>query len=223
MEARGGAARQGVVQSAILGAASMPETPPPRPSDTGERLAVYAGVFDPPTLAHLEIVETALRLFDRLVVLVSFNPDKPSAMFSVEERVAMIEASLTAEQRRWVQVQAYPGLIAPYAERLGACALVRGMRPVTDPDYEIALSLMNAKLAPSLPTVLLVAKADSVYLSSTFVRQTASLDGLIVPGTVTAPVERALRARFGNRAALRASAEPPEMDDDGRQDGAEAL
>jgi pantetheine-phosphate adenylyltransferase len=165
---------------------------------------MYAGVFDPPTVAHLEIIETALRLFDRLVVVVAVNPSKAQTMFTTEERVELLRASLPEAFRPYVEVEAYDGLIAPYAERRGACALVRGMRPVSDPDYEIAYSLMNAKLAPSLPTVLLVARADHVYLSSTFVRDTALMDGRIVPGTVPAPVEEALRARVGQRAELRA-------------------
>jgi pantetheine-phosphate adenylyltransferase len=168
------------------------------------RIAVYAGVFDPPTLAHLEIIETALRLFDRLVVVVAVNPSKAQTMFTTEERVMLLRASLPEAMRPNVEVEAYDGLIAPYAESRGACALVRGMRPVSDPDYEIAYSLMNAKLAPSLPTVLLVARADHVYLSSTFVRDSALMDGLIVPGTVPPPVEEALRARVGRRAAFRA-------------------
>ncbi len=160
------------------------------------RIALYAGVFDPPTLAHLEIVETALGLFDRLVVVVGVNPSKAQTMFSAEERVALLTASLSASHRQRVEVMTHEGLTAPLAERLGACALVRGMRPVTDPDYEIALSLMNAKLAPSIPTVLLVARADHVYLSSTFVRDTARLGGIIVPGSVSAPVAQALRRFF---------------------------
>lgn len=165
-----------------------------------ERLAVYPGVFDPPTLAHLALIAAALGLFDRLVVVVAINPRKPVAVFTPEERVALLRESLEAlpvGQRTRVDVQAYAGVIAPFAQRLGASALVRGMRPVTDPEVEIAQALMNAKLAPALPTVLLVAPAEYVYLSSTFVRDLAQLEGLIVPGTVPPPVERALRARFG--------------------------
>jgi pantetheine-phosphate adenylyltransferase len=96
-----------------------------------------------------------------------------------------------------VEVRAYAGVVAPYAERPGACALVRGMRPVTDPEVELAQALINAKLAPRLPTVRLVAPAEYVYLSSTFVRDLARLEGLIAPGTVPPPVARARRARFG--------------------------
>src|SRR6266851_3752726 len=184
--------------------------------DRTPRLAVYAGVFDPPTMAHLEIIGSALRIFDELVVVVGFNPNKPGALFSPEERVRMIEASLADEMRHRVRVTAYAGLTAPYAESLGACALVRGMRPYADADSEIALALMNERLAPRLPTVLLVASAKNVYLSSTFVRETATLGGIIVPGSVSPAVEEALRERFGaqlaggKRAALPGSDNSPQ-------------
>jgi pantetheine-phosphate adenylyltransferase len=169
-------------------AAAHPLSAVPQP-----RMAVYAGVFDPPTMAHLEMFETALRVFDRLTVIVAFNPHKAPALFPAEERVRLIEESLSAEIRPRVQVVAYSGLVAPYAETIGACALVRGMRPYSDPDAEIALALMNQKLAPTLPTMLLVTSARYVHLSSSFVRETALVGGLIVPGTVSPPVEQALR------------------------------
>ena len=162
------------------------------------RIAVYPGVFDPPTLAHLEIVETALALFDRVIVVVAFNPGKPRALFTPEERVELMRESLSEAMRPYVEVEAYPGLIAPYAESRGACALVRGMRPYADADAEIALALMNQKLAPTIPTLLLVTSARNVYLSSTFVRDTATLGRLIVPGSVPPPVEAALRRRFSS-------------------------
>jgi pantetheine-phosphate adenylyltransferase len=162
------------------------------------RLAVYAGVFDPPTMAHLEIIESALRIFDELVVVVAVNPNKSGALFSPEERVSLLEASLTDDMQPCVRVTAYAGLTAPFAQSLGACALVRGMRPYGDADAEIGLALMNQRLAPTLPTVLLVASAKNVYLSSTFVRETATMGGLIVPDSVSLAVEEALRKRFGH-------------------------
>src|ERR1051326_9164627 len=158
-------------------------------------------------MAHLELIETALRIFDELVVVVGFNPNKASALFTPEERVQMLEASLEPAQRKVVRVTAYAGLTAPFAESLGACALVRGMRPYADADAEIALALMNQKLAPSVPTVLLVASAKNVYLSSSFVRETATLGGMIVPGSVSPAVEAALRERFGAQLASRDSVE----------------
>jgi pantetheine-phosphate adenylyltransferase len=170
---------------------------PPRP-ERPPRLAVYAGVFDPPTLAHLEIVESALNIFDRLLIVVAFNPSKQRALFTPEERVELFRASLTEGMQPYVEVEAHSGLTAKYAESRGACALVRGMRPYADADAEIALALMNQKLAPHIPTLLLVTSARNVYLSSTFVRDTATLGRLIVPGSVPAPVEEALRRRFAD-------------------------
>jgi len=157
---------------------------------------VYAGVFDPPTNAHLEIIEKALLVFDELVVVVAFNPNKSTALFTAEERVAMLEASLTPEMRKVVRVSAYSGLTAPFADSLGACALVRGMRPYADADSEIALAFMNERLSPHLPTMLLLTSAKNVWLSSTFVREAATLGRMIVPGAVPPPVEEALRKRF---------------------------
>ena len=165
-------------------------------TDPARRLAVYAGVFDPPTMAHLEIIERSLLLFDDVVVVVGFNVNKAAALFTPEERVAMLEASLSPAMRSRVRVTSYSGLIAPYAENLGACALVRGMRPYADADAETALALMNERLVPNLPTVLLFTSAKNVYLSSTFVRETATLGGMVVSGAVPAPVEEALRKRF---------------------------
>src|SRR4051812_24357482 len=111
--------------------------------DQTPRIAVYAGVFDPPTMAHLEIIDSALRIFDELVVVIAFNPNKAGAIFSPEDRVQMLDASLSDEMRPRVRVVAFAGLIAPYAESVGACALVRGMRPYADADAEIGLALMN--------------------------------------------------------------------------------
>jgi pantetheine-phosphate adenylyltransferase len=179
--------------------------------DRKPRLAVYAGAFDPPTIAHLEIVESALRLFDELVVVIGFNPSKAGSLFTPEERVEMLDASIPEDIRSRVRVTAHAGLTATFAESLGACALVRGMRPYADADGEIALALMNQKLAPNIPTVLLVASAKNVYLSSSFVRDTATLGGIIVPGTVSPPVEQALRKRCPKLADSDARIRSPEL------------
>lgn len=127
----------------------------------------------------------------------SFNPNKSSSLFTPDERVEMMQASLTDEQRKVVRVTAHSGLTAPFAESLGACALVRGMRPYADADAEMALAFMNEQLAPNIKTVLLVTSAKHVWLSSSFVREAATLGQLIVSGAVPPPVEAALRKRFG--------------------------
>ena len=173
-------------------------------------MAVYAGVFDPPTMAHLEIIESALLIFDELTVVVAVNLNKSGALFSPDERVELLAASLSEDLRPRVHVLAHAGLVAPLAERLGACALVRGMRPYADADAEFALALRNQMLAPSLPTVLLLASAKNVYLSSSFVRETATLGGVIVPGSVSPAVERALRERYIDPA--RANSRPASSD-----------
>jgi pantetheine-phosphate adenylyltransferase len=108
----------------------------------------------------------------------------------------MLEASIPDEIRSRVRVTAYAGLTAPYAVSLGACALVRGMRPYADADAETALALMNERLAPNLPTILMFTSAKNVYLSSSFVRETATLGRMIVQGSVSPAVEAALRERF---------------------------
>ena len=108
----------------------------------------------------------------------------------------MLDASLTDEMRGRVRVMAYAGLIAPYAESLGACALVRGMRPYADADSEIALALMNQKLAPTCRRCCWSPAPGTSICRAAFVRETATLGGLIVPGSVPPPVEEALRKRF---------------------------
>jgi pantetheine-phosphate adenylyltransferase len=170
------------------------------------RLAVYAGVFDPPTVAHVEIVERALLVFDRVRVVVAVNASKGQAMFSPEERVGLIEASLSDGIRERVDVVAHAGLVAPYARSLGASALVRGMRPGTDPDHEIALAQWNESLEPGLPTVLLVSSPHHAYLSSSFVRETALLGETILPGSVSPAVEAALRKKFPRPASRNSDA-----------------
>jgi pantetheine-phosphate adenylyltransferase len=173
------------------------------------RLAVYAGVFDPPTVAHVEIVERALLVFDRVRVVVAVNASKGQAMFSAEERVELLEASLSDGIRGRVDVVAHAGLVAPYARSLGASALVRGMRPGIDPDHEIALAQWNENLEPGLPTLLLVSSPHNTYLSSSFVRETALLGGTILPGSVSPAVEAALREKILGPAPRNSQAHEP--------------
>ncbi|MGA9116298.1 MAG: pantetheine-phosphate adenylyltransferase, partial [Bacteroidota bacterium] len=130
-------------------------------------LALYPGTFDPVTYGHIDVVERATRLFDRVVILVARNGSK-TPMFSVQERVAMIREVFRG--RRGVTADEFGGLLVDYASRCGARAIIRGLRAVSDFEYEFQMALTNRKLAPRLDTLFLVPGEKFTYLNSTIVR-----------------------------------------------------
>lgn len=138
------------------------------------RIAVCPGSFDPMTKGHLDIVARAAKLFDRVIVLVVRNPDKCSA-FSAEERREMIK-KVTAPMPN-VEVDIYSGLLADYVREKGAAAIVKGLRAVSDFEYEFQMALANKELNPEADTVFLTTKAENMYLSSSVVKQIASFGG----------------------------------------------
>jgi len=156
------------------------------------RLAVCAGSFDPFTEGHLDVVHRGLAMFDRIVVAVAHNPKK-QAEFSVEERVALIRDSVGDVGGR-VEVDTFEGLVVEYAKRKGAVALLRGLRAVSDFEFEFQMASMNRRLAPELQTVFLMAAEDHFYVSSSLVKEVAMLGG-DVAGHVPPAVEVALRRR----------------------------
>lgn len=158
---------------------------------TRMHIGLYAGSFDPVTLGHEDIVTRALRLVDRLVVAVAVNSGK-SPMFTVEERVEFLRLTLRDER---VEVRAFDGLLVDLARAVGATVLVRGVRNVTDYDYEVQMGRMNRQLAPEIETVFLAPSADVAHVSSTFVRDIARHRGDLT-GVVEPAVADALRARF---------------------------
>lgn len=139
-----------------------------------ERLAICPGSFDPVTLGHLDIMQRAAKLFDRVTVLVSINRDKVPC-FSAEERIEMIK-EVTADIPN-ISVDRLDGLLADYVRDNGACAIVKGLRAMTDFEYEFQMALINKKLCPDAETVFLVTKEDNMYLSSSMVREVASFGG----------------------------------------------
>jgi pantetheine-phosphate adenylyltransferase len=159
-------------------------------------LAVYPGTFDPPTYGHLDILTRSRRLFDRVIVGIGRNPEKRPS-FTVEERMAMLEAAIDEAEITGVQVEAFDGLTADFAHERGAAAIVRALRSVTDFELEFALDIANSKLAPDLETVLLIARPEYTHLSSTFVRQAAEQGRRLIPGSVPPSVEQYLRKRYG--------------------------
>jgi pantetheine-phosphate adenylyltransferase len=156
------------------------------------RIAIYPGSFDPPTKGHEDLVRRSLALADRVIVAVAINAAK-QPLFSVEERLEMLQAMIGREPR--VSCQAFDGLLAEFAKREGASVIVRGLRAVSDFEYEFQMALMNRQLHPSLETVFLVPAVDLTYLSSSLVREVARFGG-DVSSLVHPVVAQALSRRF---------------------------
>jgi pantetheine-phosphate adenylyltransferase len=157
------------------------------------RHALLPGTFDPPTLGHLDLAGRAARLFGRVTVGLAEHPSK-QALFAVEERLALLRECLAGIEGAGVVL--LRGLVVDAARELGCQVIVRGVRSGTDFDYEAQMAGTNRVLAPEVETALLVTRADLSHISSTLVRQIASMGGDASP-LVPSPVAAALRARFG--------------------------
>lgn len=139
------------------------------------RLAVCPGSFDPVTLGHLDIINRASRLFDKVIVLVSVNPQKSGASFTADERIKML-AAVTGHLDNIV-IDTFDGLLADYVKNTGASAIVKGLRMVSDFEYEFQMALANRKLYSDAETVFLTTSAENMYLSSSVVKQIAAFGG----------------------------------------------
>ena len=137
------------------------------------KIAICPGSFDPVTLGHIDIIERAADLFDKVIVLVMTNSEK-HAMFSTDERVELLKKCVKKEN---VEIDTYNGLLVNYAEQIGAVAIVKGLRAVSDFDYEFQQALTNKSLLPELETVFLTAKSMNMFLSSSMVKEVCRLDG----------------------------------------------
>lgn len=155
--------------------------------------AVYPGTFDPFTRGHLDLVERALRLFPRVIVAIADNPQK-TPLFTIEERQAIIRDATA--HLRGVEVDAFHALLVNYARDRGARAVIRGLRAVSDFEFEFQMALMNRKLADSIETVFLMPHEAYSYLSSRLVKEVASLGGQ-VDELVPPMAARMLKERFG--------------------------
>lgn len=157
------------------------------------RVAVYTGTFDPVHLGHLDIIQRGSRLFDRLVVGVGINPDK-ATLFDIQERVELIRA-VTGEQGN-VEVSDFGGLAVRFVRDAGAQIMIRGLRTLSDMEYEFTMSLMNLHLDPEIETVFLMAKEEFSHVSSSLLRQIALLGGDLSK-FLPPPVKAALIAKVG--------------------------
>jgi pantetheine-phosphate adenylyltransferase len=138
--------------------------------------AIYPGSFDPPTNGHFDLIERGSKIFDELVVAILRNPEK-DPLFSVADRRKMLEA-MTSEFDN-VSVDTFDGLTVDYALRMDASAILRGIRAISDYEYELQMAMMNRKLQPGLETVFMMPAAKYSYLSSRLVREVAQLGGSI--------------------------------------------
>lgn len=138
------------------------------------RIAVCPGSFDPVTKGHLDIILRASKLFDKIIVLVVINPDKTPS-FTVTERMEMIRRATTEIDN--MEIDCFSGLLMDYVQEKGALAIVKGLRAVTDFEYEFQMALINKKLNPKADTLFLTTSAENMYLSSSIVKQIASFGG----------------------------------------------
>jgi len=157
--------------------------------------AIYAGSFDPVTNGHMEIIRRALELFDRLIVAVARNPGK-SPVFTVEERVQMIRESVGENPR--VTVDAFDGLLVDYAREHHVNVIIRGLRALSDFEYEFQMALMNRRLNRDIDTIFLMTGFRWFYVSSRIIKEAASFGGS-VEGLVPNGVNRRLMEKFSGR------------------------
>jgi pantetheine-phosphate adenylyltransferase len=154
---------------------------------------IYPGTFDPVTNGHIDLVRRAIELFEEVIVTVARNPTKTS-LFTVEERVEMLKDTFKDFDR--VLVDSFDGLVVDHARQVGAVGIIRGLRAVSDFEYEFQMALMNRKLAGEISTILLMPHARYTYLNSTIIRNLAQFHANVaefVPGIVN----KKLKEKFG--------------------------
>jgi pantetheine-phosphate adenylyltransferase len=157
------------------------------------RIAIYPGTFDPLTNGHLSILNRALKIFDKLIIAILINPKK-TPLFSLEERKAMIEEIL--KDRPNVEIDSFEGLLVDYAVKKGSNVIVRGLRALSDFEFEFQLALMNRKLNRDVQSIFLMTDYKWFYISSTIIKEAASLGGKI-NGLVPPIVCNKLKEKYG--------------------------
>ena len=158
-----------------------------------ERVAVYPGTFDPVTNGHLSIVNRALKIFDKVIIAILINPQK-APLFSLDERIYMIEHLLRDKNN--VEVDYFDGLLVDYVIKKNTNIILRGLRALSDFEYEFQMALMNRKLNRDVQSVFLMTDYKWFYISSTIIKEAASLDGDI-SGLVPLIVCQKLKEKFG--------------------------
>lgn len=160
-----------------------------------EHVAIVPGTFDPITMGHINLVERSLRIFGRVVIAVAPNPGK-KPLFTLDERLDLIRHSTSHLER--VTVEPFEGLLVEYVRRIGGASIVRGLRAVSDFEYEMQMALMNRRLEDRVETVFMMPSEEFSYITSTIVKEVASFGGS-VEGLVSPVVRDALAQKFHNK------------------------
>jgi pantetheine-phosphate adenylyltransferase len=157
-------------------------------------LAIYPGSFDPITNGHVDLVTRTLRVFDKIIVAIATNPEKDHSLFSLQERIDMVNEVFAPLQGR-VTANSFQGLLVDYAERQGSTVVIRGLRAISDFEYEFQMAMMNHRLKPKLETLFMMTGESEFYTSSRLVKEVVSLGG-DVSGLVPDNVLAKLREKF---------------------------
>jgi pantetheine-phosphate adenylyltransferase len=158
-----------------------------------QRIAIYPGSFDPVTNGHIDIAKRGLKLFDRIIIAILHNPGKHS-LFSVEERLELLHESMSGIDN--IEFDTFDGLLVDYAQKRNAIAVLRGMRAVSDFEYEFQLALMNRKLNREIETVFLMTGLRWIFTSSSIIKEAARFGG-DVSDMVPPEVNRRIKVKFG--------------------------
>lgn len=157
-------------------------------------LAIYPGSFDPITNGHVDLVTRTLRVFDKVIVAIATNPEKDHSLFSLQERIDMVNEVFAPLQGR-VTANSFQGLLVDYAESKGSTVVIRGLRAISDFEYEFQMAMMNHRLKPKLETFFMMTGESEFYTSSRLVKEVVSLGG-DVSGLVPDNVLKKLKAKF---------------------------
>lgn len=160
---------------------------------SNNQIAIYPGSFDPITNGHVDLVKRTLRVFDKVIVAIATNPDKDRSLFSLQERIDMVNEVFAPLKGR-VMADSFQGLLVDYAERKGSTVVIRGLRAISDFEYEFQMAMMNHRLKPQLETFFMMTGESEFYTSSRLVKEVVSLGG-DVSGLVPDNVLKKLTAK----------------------------